>query len=132
VLLRLSLKNLTKHKLRLVLTGGALAEAIFLMCVLQSLVVALDAGVRAAKSKRLIEQSAVSLFDNQPEAYEEKMRAVEGVELLLLARRRALSIREIPVTWKNDDRSRVDAVGDSWRMLRALPGILRRTGRYRG
>jgi dolichyl-phosphate beta-glucosyltransferase len=54
------------------------------------------------------------------------------VELLLLARRRALSIREIPVTWKNDDRSRVDAVGDSWRMLRALPGILRRTGRYRG
>ena len=42
LLLRLSLKNLTKHPLRLVLTGGALAVAIFLMCVLQSLGVALD------------------------------------------------------------------------------------------
>lgn len=54
------------------------------------------------------------------------------VELLLLARARGLSIREIPVTWKNDDRSRVDPVADSWRMLQALPRILRHTGRYRG
>jgi len=53
------------------------------------------------------------------------------VELLLLAGRRGLAIREIPVTWKNDDRTRVDAVEDSWRMLRALPRILSHTGRYR-
>lgn len=78
-MLRLSLKNLVKHPLRLVLTGGALAVAIFLLCVLRSLVVALDVGVRNAKSNRLIVQSAVSLFVNLPEAYEEKLRAVPGV-----------------------------------------------------
>ncbi len=53
------------------------------------------------------------------------------VELLLLANRRGLVVRELPVTWRNDDRSRVDPVTDSWRMLCSLPRILARTGRYR-
>lgn len=51
------------------------------------------------------------------------------VELLLLARRRGLAIREVPVKWRNDARSRVDPFEDSLRMLFALPRILRRTGR---
>lgn len=54
------------------------------------------------------------------------------VELLLLARRRGLEILEIPVTWRNDTRSRVHPVEDSLRMLLALPRILSRTGRARG
>jgi len=53
------------------------------------------------------------------------------VELILLARRRGIAIREVPVTWRNDSRSRVDPVEDAWKMLLALPRILRRTGRYR-
>ncbi|HET9886218.1 MAG TPA: dolichyl-phosphate beta-glucosyltransferase [bacterium] len=53
------------------------------------------------------------------------------VELILLARRRGIDIREVPVTWRNDSRSRVDPVEDAWRMLWALPRILGRTGRYR-
>jgi dolichyl-phosphate beta-glucosyltransferase len=52
------------------------------------------------------------------------------VELILLAGRRGMVVRELPVTWRNDERSRVDPLTDSWRMLRALPGILHRTGRY--
>jgi hypothetical protein len=53
------------------------------------------------------------------------------VELILLARRRGLVVREIPVTWRNDSRSRVDPVEDSLRMLKAIPRIVARTGRYR-
>jgi dolichyl-phosphate beta-glucosyltransferase len=53
------------------------------------------------------------------------------VELILLARKGGNTIREVPVTWRNDARSRVDPVVDSWKMLVALPRILRRTGRYR-
>jgi glycosyltransferase involved in cell wall biosynthesis len=53
------------------------------------------------------------------------------VELILLARRRGIAIREVPVTWRNDARSRVDPIEDAWKMLLAIPRILRRTGRYR-
>jgi dolichyl-phosphate beta-glucosyltransferase len=54
------------------------------------------------------------------------------VELILLARRRGLSIVEVGVTWRNDEASRVNPVRDSFDMLGALPRILGRTGRYRG
>jgi dolichyl-phosphate beta-glucosyltransferase len=54
------------------------------------------------------------------------------VELILLARRRGLEIREVPVTWRNDAGSRVNPVVDSLRMLAALPRILGRIGRYVG
>jgi putative ABC transport system permease protein len=78
--LRLILRNLLKRPLRFTLTAGALMMAVFLVCVLQSLVVALDAGVRDAKSDRLVVQSAVSLFVGLPIAYQTKIETVEGVE----------------------------------------------------
>jgi dolichyl-phosphate beta-glucosyltransferase len=53
------------------------------------------------------------------------------VELILLARRRGLRVREMPVRWHHVDESRVSPVKDALKMLRALPGILSRTGRYR-
>ncbi|NNE43060.1 MAG: glycosyltransferase family 2 protein [Gemmatimonadetes bacterium] len=53
------------------------------------------------------------------------------VELILLARRSGLAIRELPVTWRHVDESRVSPVTDALRMLQSLPRILRRTGRYR-
>jgi dolichyl-phosphate beta-glucosyltransferase len=53
------------------------------------------------------------------------------VELILLARRRGLALREIPVTWRNDAGSRVNPVRDSAQMLLALARIVARTGRYR-
>lgn len=77
--LQLTFRNLWKHPLRFVLTVGALSVAIFLLCTLRSLVVALGAGIEEAKSNRLLVQSAVSLFVNLPEAYESKIRAVQGV-----------------------------------------------------
>ncbi|MBI4879246.1 MAG: ABC transporter permease [Planctomycetes bacterium] len=77
--LRLVPRNLLKHPLRSLLTLLSLAVALFLLCLLRSLVVALDAGVRGAKSDRVIVQSAVSLFVFLPESYQEKIRQVEGV-----------------------------------------------------
>ena len=81
--LRLVFKHLFKHPVRTGLTVFSLAVAVFLVCVLRSLVVALDAGVRASASNRVIVQSAVSLFVNLPEAYETKIRSIEGVENVL-------------------------------------------------
>jgi putative ABC transport system permease protein len=78
--LRLVLRNLLKHKLRALLTAGSLAIALFLLCVLTSLVVALEAGVKNAAVDRLIVQSSVSLFVYMPESYEPKLREVEGIE----------------------------------------------------
>ncbi|MFN8179798.1 MAG: dolichyl-phosphate beta-glucosyltransferase [bacterium] len=53
------------------------------------------------------------------------------VELILLARRRGLTLRDLPVRWRNDAGSRVSALRDSSAMLVSLGRILRRTGRYR-
>ncbi len=79
---RLVRRYLGKHLLRSLLTIGSLVVALFLLCVLQSLVVALDAGVRGSKRDRLIVQSAVSLFVQLPIAYQEKIAQVPGVEKL--------------------------------------------------
>jgi putative ABC transport system permease protein len=77
---RLVRKNLFKHKLRAILTIASLAVAIFLLCVLRSMVVALDAGVRQAQANRIVVQSSVSLFVYLPESYTAKLRQVEGVQ----------------------------------------------------
>ncbi|MBK7875448.1 MAG: ABC transporter permease [Planctomycetes bacterium] len=76
---RLVFKNITKHWLRSTLTVGSIVLAIFLLCLLRSLVVALDAGVRASAVDRLVVQSSVSLFVYLPESYEAKIAEVDGV-----------------------------------------------------
>jgi dolichyl-phosphate beta-glucosyltransferase len=53
------------------------------------------------------------------------------VELVLLAARRGLRMKEMGVTWRNDAGSRVNPIRDSIRMLTSLFRIVRRTGRYR-
>jgi dolichyl-phosphate beta-glucosyltransferase len=52
------------------------------------------------------------------------------VEILFLALRRGFEVAEIPVTWANDDRSRVHAVFDSMRMLRDIAIIRARHSRW--
>ena len=78
--LRLVAKNLFRHPLRTLLTIASLTVAVFLLCVLRSIVVTLDAGVKSAQSDRIIVQSAVSLFVDLPLSYESKILAVDGVE----------------------------------------------------
>lgn len=81
--LRLVSKNLAKHKLRFVLTVLSLAVAIFLLCVLRSLVVAMNAGVADAAANRVVVQSKVSLFVQLPPAYGPKIQQVDGVESIV-------------------------------------------------
>ncbi len=51
------------------------------------------------------------------------------VEVLHLAQRRGLAIAEVPVTWRNDERSRVSPIRDSLRMFRDVVTIrLRHAG----
>jgi len=73
-------KNLARYKLRFVLTVLSLAVAIFLLCVLRSLVVALNAGVADASANRVIAQSKVSLFVQLPQSYGPRLEQVAGVE----------------------------------------------------
>lgn len=76
---RLVRRNFTRHLMRSLLSVGSLALAMLLLCVLQSLLVALDAGVKQAKRDRLIVQSAVSLFVDLPLSYQQKIDQVPGV-----------------------------------------------------
>lgn len=73
-------RNLFGHPLRSLLTAASLVVAMFLLCVLRSLVVTLDAGVTEARTDRLVVQSAASLFVTLPENYRGKVEAVDGVK----------------------------------------------------
>jgi len=45
------------------------------------------------------------------------------VEILFLALKRGLRVKEVPVTWINSPRSKVDPIRDSLRMMRDMVGI---------
>ncbi len=77
---RLVWRNLMRRKLRTLLTVGSLVIAVFLLCVLRSLVTTLVSGSAVASSRRLIVQSAVSLFVDLPLSYQTKIEGVPGVE----------------------------------------------------
>ena len=73
-------RNLRAHWVRSMLTIGSIAIAVFLVIVLRTFVTSLTAGIDLASSKRLIAQSAVSLFVGLPRSYEPKIETIEGVE----------------------------------------------------
>lgn len=78
-LLRLVRRNLFSHWVRTTLTVLSIALAVFILCILRSLNVALTAGVEAAAANRLIAQSEVSLFVDLPQSYQAKIDQVEGI-----------------------------------------------------
>lgn len=71
--------NLREHWLRTALTMGSIAVAVFLLTFLRTVLVAMNAGIEASASNRLIVQSAVSLFVDLPLSYQAKIEAVPGV-----------------------------------------------------
>ncbi len=79
-LLRLIPRNLLRHKLRSLLTIGSLVVALFLLVTLRSLITTLSSSVEVAGSRRLVVQSAVSLFVDLPLNYQARIEKVEGVE----------------------------------------------------
>jgi putative ABC transport system permease protein len=72
--------NLRSHWLRTGLTMASLVVAVFLVCFLRTMLVALNAGIEASASNRVWVQSAVSLFVDLPLSYQPRIAAVPGVE----------------------------------------------------
>ena len=79
-LARLVWRNLLRRKLRTLLTLASLMVAFFLLCLLRTLVTTLASGTESASSRRLIVQSAVSLFVDLPLNYQAKIEQVPGVD----------------------------------------------------
>jgi len=76
---KLAYRNLLKHPMRSILTVLSLMIAVFLLCTLRTLVVALNVDPGIPGANRLWVQSAVSLFVDLPIAYQGKIEGVEGV-----------------------------------------------------
>ncbi|MEM7168444.1 MAG: ABC transporter permease [Planctomycetota bacterium] len=73
-------RNLGEHWFRSLLTVGSLAAAVFLFCMLRSVITSLESTVEEASADRVIVQSSVSLFVSLPQDYQAKIAAVPGVE----------------------------------------------------
>lgn len=78
-LLKMSLKNALRYRLRALLTLAGLAIAILSFGLLSTVVTAWYAGADAASDKRLITRSAISLVFPLPISYSERIRGVDGV-----------------------------------------------------
>ena len=75
-------RNILGHPVRSLLTIGAVATAVFLICVLHAVTNGLTRTLSAAAANRLLVQSAVSLFVDLPLSYQQKMAAVPGIEAI--------------------------------------------------
>lgn len=79
---KLLLRNVLGHKVRSLLTIGAVFVAVFLVCILQALTSGLTRTLDASAANRLLVQSAVSLFVDLPLSYQQKLSGVEGVDAI--------------------------------------------------
>ncbi|MCC7013097.1 MAG: ABC transporter permease [Planctomycetes bacterium] len=77
---KLVVQNLLRHPLRSILTVGSVCVAVFLLCLLRSIVTTMNAGLEAASATRLVAMSSISLFVDMPLSYQDKIARVEGVE----------------------------------------------------
>lgn len=75
-------RNILGHPVRSLLTIGAVAVAVFLVCMLHAVTSGLSRTLSAAAANRLLVQSAVSLFVDLPLAYQQKMSSVPGIEAI--------------------------------------------------
>ena len=78
--IRLLFRNLLSHPLRAGLTMASIVVAVFLICTLRALLVALNAGIETSASNRVWVQSAVSLFVDLPLSYQSRIAEVPGAE----------------------------------------------------
>jgi putative ABC transport system permease protein len=77
--LRLLLKNAFRHRLRTLLTLVGLVVAVCAFGLLRSVIEAWHAGVEASSSTRLVTRNNIALTFSLPRAYEQKLRAADGV-----------------------------------------------------
>jgi len=78
--LKLALRNLMRNWVRSSLTACSLALAMFLLCILQSVIDGTSSKIADTRSDRLFVASAVSLYVDLPLSYRSKIEQVEGVK----------------------------------------------------
>ncbi len=81
-ILKLLIRNAFRHKLRTGLTVLGITIAILAFGMLRTMVNAWYAGVEASAANRLIIRNAISLVFPLPLAYKDKIRQVDGVDLV--------------------------------------------------
>jgi len=82
MLLKLLIRNAFRHKLRNALTVSGMCIAILAFGMLRTVISAWYAGVEASAANRLVTRNAISLVFPLPLSYKDKIRGVEGVELV--------------------------------------------------
>ena len=75
----LVLKHLRKNWIRTLSTVLAMSVCIFLVCVLQTVIAAVNFGLTAGSTRRLVSRDYVSLANNLPISYKQKIAAMPGV-----------------------------------------------------
>jgi len=75
----LVLKHLRKNWIRTLSTVLAMSVCIFLVCVLQTVIAAVNFGLTAGSTRRLVTRDYVSLANNLPINYKQKIAAMQGV-----------------------------------------------------
>jgi putative ABC transport system permease protein len=75
----LVLKHLRKNWIRTLSTVLAMSVCIFLFCVLQTVIAAVNFGLTAGSTRRLVTRDYVSLANNLPINYKQKIAAMPGV-----------------------------------------------------
>ncbi len=75
-------KHLRHNWVRTGSTVAAMTVCIFLFIVLRTLLAAIDAGLESSSDQRLITRHYVSLVFNLPLSFKERIRTVDGVELV--------------------------------------------------
>ncbi|MEW5745388.1 MAG: FtsX-like permease family protein [Nitrospirota bacterium] len=81
-LLKLLVRNAFRHRLRSSLTILGMTVAILAFGLLRTVISAWYAGVEASAANRLVVRNAISLVFQLPISYKEKIRQVEGVEIV--------------------------------------------------
>ena len=75
----LVLKHLRKNWIRTLSTVLAMSVCIFLVCVLETVIAAVNFGLTAGSTRRLVTRDYVSLANNLPINYKQKIAAMPGV-----------------------------------------------------
>jgi len=73
------LKHLRHHWMRTASTVLAMVVCVFLFCTLETVIEAVNWGLRSANTSRLVVRNAISLFYSLPLTYKEKIREIPGV-----------------------------------------------------
>ena len=84
-LIKLTLRNALRHKLRSLLTVLGLAVAVTAFVLLRTVVTAWHVGIEASAANRLITRHAVSFVFPLPYAYRDRIAQVPGVERVTFA-----------------------------------------------